>query len=305
MSSRCRRAGCAAALLLAATFAASPAAADDPAPHRLAFAPDYSPFTAREYVLTTIVGAEYLGAEFLAPSPTSANWTGGILWDDAARRVFVLRTRSGRNLASDISDAFTLEPQIQAFGLDSIAVPLLTDRFNASVGWQLTAMNLQALSLTGLLTRLGFRIVARERPSVAECRKDPDYSKSCRGEAPYASFPSGHTAAAFTAAALACSHHANLPLYGGGAADVAACVVPLLFATGDGVARLMADRHWSTDVLAGMAVGLVSGVGMPYLFHYRYKSFFDHDGDDRVRFRWAWAPLASSDVLGVQAIGLF
>jgi membrane-associated phospholipid phosphatase len=41
--------------------------------------------------------------------------------------------------------------------------------------------------------------------------------------------------------------------------------VPLAVATG--LLRLAADKHWASDVLTGLAVGVAAGVGVPLLFH--------------------------------------
>jgi len=259
--------------------------------------------SGREIAITGAIGIEYGFVEFFAPVPKSAGWTGGILWDNAVRDAMRLHSKDGRHVAGEISDYFTLVPQVQVLVLDSILVPMATDRLNVRATWEMSAMNLQALALTGLTTRLGYRLIRRERPARLACKTDSDYGDCSAG--PYASFPSGHTAASFTAAGLACAHHANLDLYGGGVPDALGCIVPALMAVGDGVTRVMADRHWSTDVLSGAVVGLVYGYGVPYFVHYHYRRFFEKKDDGNVKVRWAMAPLAQGDALGVQGFGTF
>jgi membrane-associated phospholipid phosphatase len=39
-------------------------------------------------------------------------------------------------------------------------------------------------------------------------------------------------------------------------------------ATSDGLLRIVGDRHYATDVLAGAAIGFGFGYGMPTLLHY-------------------------------------
>jgi membrane-associated phospholipid phosphatase len=39
-------------------------------------------------------------------------------------------------------------------------------------------------------------------------------------------------------------------------------------ATADGVLRIMGDRHYLSDVLAGGALGFAFGYGVPTLLHY-------------------------------------
>jgi membrane-associated phospholipid phosphatase len=174
---------------------------------------------------------------------------------------------------------------------------------NGDVAWKLTAMNVQALAITGLATRIGTKGIVRERPSVPECRADPHYGVCTGGD--NASFPSGHTAGAFTAAGLACIHHQYLPLYGGGVPDALGCIVPVTLATGDGVMRILADRHWSTDVIAGALFGYAVGYLTPYFLHYRAHRYFERDPDQRVVLHWALAPLATDGAYGAQAFGQF
>lgn len=75
------------------------------------------------------------------------------------------------------------------------------------------------------------------------------------------SFPSGHTATAFAAATFMAKEYGQTSKwYSIGAYTVA---------TGVGVMRMMNNRHWVTDVLAGAAVGILS-TNVAYLTH-RYK----------------------------------
>jgi membrane-associated phospholipid phosphatase len=72
------------------------------------------------------------------------------------------------------------------------------------------------------------------------------------------SFPSGHTAQAFLAASIV---HTELrdksPWYGIGAYTIA---------TGVGVLRMVNDKHWESDVLAGAGFGILSA-HLAYLSH--------------------------------------
>ena len=63
----------------------------------------------------------------------------------------------------------------------------------------------------------------------------------------YKSFPSGHTATAFLGAELVREEYGNA--WGAGA---------YLIATGIGLQRIHADRHYAHDVLAGAAIGFLS-----------------------------------------------
>lgn len=75
------------------------------------------------------------------------------------------------------------------------------------------------------------------------------------------SFPSGHTAQAFAAATFMMKEYGHKNVwYGIGAYTVA---------TGIGVMRVMNNRHWFSDVLAGAGIGIFS-TNLAYLTH-RYK----------------------------------
>jgi undecaprenyl-diphosphatase len=107
------------------------------------------------------------------------------------------------------------------------------------------AHSAEAVALAGAMVQVGKYLMGRERPYA-----DPDldgldflhYSSSSP------SFPSGHTAAAF---ALATSL--------GDAIDRPWARIGLYaLATGTGWARMAAEAHWLSDVLAGAVIGTVS-----------------------------------------------
>ncbi len=93
---------------------------------------------------------------------------------------------------------------------------------------------------------------------------------SCGDSEAYKSFYSGHAAATATMAGLTCAHHQHLPLYGGGFADLAPCLAMIGVSLGAGATRIMADRHWATDVLTGWTVGALSGYVLPSVLHYGF-----------------------------------
>ena len=124
-----------------------------------------------------------------------------------------------------------------------------------------------AFTLSSIVTFGLYDSVGRARPSYVDCLRDPSFSAHCT-DSPTASFPSGHTNEVFTAAGLSCVHHAHLPIYGSRLADALACARDVTLATADGVLRILGDRHYVTDVMAGAAIGFTFGYGMPLLLHY-------------------------------------
>jgi membrane-associated phospholipid phosphatase len=129
-------------------------------------------------------------------------------------------------------------------------------------------MNLQSFAISGAIS-LSFQKMGRVRPVERGCREDPNYANQCDDPVFLnQSFVSGHTAIAFTGAGLTCAHHRHLPLYGGGWPDVAICVATLAAASSTAVLRVMSDRHYASDSLLGVGIGLVSGWGLPEWLHY-------------------------------------
>lgn len=116
----------------------------------------------------------------------------------------------------------------------------------------------EALVLSGGTTALIKGLAGRQRPFLD--RADADRFALGRGFASgdRASFPSGHTTAAFALASAATEEtrhwwpHAPWvvgPLLYGGAAMV-------------GLARIYDDRHWASDVVLGAGIGTISGLAV-------------------------------------------
>jgi membrane-associated phospholipid phosphatase len=112
--------------------------------------------------------------------------------------------------------------------------------------------------------------VGRARPFMSN-DGDPDEFRLSRSS-DFQSFPSGHTTAAFAFAAALTSesdtwwphHHrlAGTALYG------AASLV--------GLSRIYEDKHWASDVLAGAAIGTLSGVTVVRFNHVRLTRSSGH-----------------------------
>ncbi len=264
--------------------------------HRLEFAPGFRRFELVDYITTAVVGAAGVIVQYVVHDPTKPRWTGPILFDAAARRAVVASTPTGRNRAIIVSDVFWYTPMVLPY-VESAILPLVTDRWNWDVAWQLSAMNIQAAAINWVLTRSGHRFIARERPDVEPCRHDIEYSKDCFG-GPNSSFPSGHVSAGMMGAGLVCAHHGNLPLYGGNAADIVVCGATVAMAITDGIGRMVADRHWASDVIVGGLLGLGTGLGLPVLLHYhRFGNFLGRTTALQIE------PLASPRMAGLELRG--
>jgi membrane-associated phospholipid phosphatase len=284
---------CAAWIGIASAVGAASASADE-GDRRLVW--QWNRFNTLDYVATGVLGAAFLAIELGTETPEDANWKGGILFDDAIRDALVSETRNGRDAHAIASDYLALTNQV-VLVFDTAAVPLFFDDWNFDVAWQLTMIDLQALALSGVLARSGHHFVGRERPDLEPCKEDNDYHGKCFGGT-NASFPGGHTAGAFTAASLNCVHHFKLSLYGNELADTSACAIGMTMASAVAVERVVADRHWVTDQIAGIGLGLGAGIALPLVFHYKP----DSERSTAANVRWTIAP-APPGSLGLSVYG--
>ena len=260
----------------------------------------YHRFDTIDAAVTLTGAAGFLYVHFGVDAPQEAKWTSTTSVDDKVRSWLVADSREGRDRADTTSDMLWYLPMTLPW-LD-LAFPLLVDDWNLDTAWQMTAINFEAFAVSGFISRTGHRFVARQRPDVDECIEDRDYNRSCFAGS-YAGFPSGHTSTAAVGAGLVCSHHLGLGLFGNDAADGVACGVSATMAVGAGVARMVADRHYVTDVAAGAAIGFGSGLVLPLLRHYRETSA---DQGDASTLRWTVVPsVQGSDGVGLATFGWF
>ncbi|HYP77120.1 MAG TPA: phosphatase PAP2 family protein [Polyangiaceae bacterium] len=282
--------GCAAlALCLVWAPQASAQAAD------FGWDPRWPKFSPGEYVLTGVTGAAALVLYFGVHDAQTPRGTGGVLFDGYIREAWRLRAPADRDLARTISDWTALSAMGWAIAVDSLTVPVA--RGSAELSGQMLLMDAEAFSVSTLITTILFKSFARARPSYVECESNHEFDPLCRLHAT-ASFPSGHTNTAFTAAGLSCAHHLHVPLYGSPAADALACAGTLALATATGTLRILGDRHYLTDVLVGAMIGFGVGYGMPVLLHYGRAK------DDAVAAN-AMQPLGQVVPLGPMISGSF
>jgi membrane-associated phospholipid phosphatase len=193
------------------------------------------------------------------------------LLDDPVRDVIRAKTPEGRETAARISDYLYWGMFAYPVIVDSGIVAGLIHR-DFDVAWETGMASIQAQGASGLVSVWSLALVGRERPLGRGCAEDPNYDPACGTSTEVQSFFSGHTTAAFTTAGLMCVHHEYIPLYGGGAAEPIACATSIVLATTVGALRIVADRHYLSDVLVGAAVGFSAGYFLPKLLHYEWPS---------------------------------
>jgi membrane-associated phospholipid phosphatase len=247
---------------------------------------DYPTFRTEEAAATLAFGVGTFVAEVVQPTATEGRWQGGVLFDDAVGNLLRARSPEGQERALHWSD--TLWRISLAYPLVDIWVVALGVHRSPEVAAQMLLIDLQSFALTGSLTLVGQLLTRRERPYVARCGTEQGFSP-CGTKRDYTSFPSGHAAIAMTGAMLTCSHHRRLELLDSRAASALLCGASVSVALGAGVLRIVGDRHYATDVLAGFAVGVLSGYVLPAWLHYGF-SLQAPSRPGRPRVRWTAAP---------------
>ena len=289
---------------------AAPCAADEearaPAPpdpeaaeHRLNW--HFPRFRSWQYVAVGVQTAANLTIEFTDFPSRDETWRSPLPLDVEVRDALVASTHERQEHAATVSDVMWWTTQFYTVVVDSLIVPLAFDDLNTDVAFQMTMINWQTLGLTGIVTRLAHHGSGRARPSTYGCSDAPGSSFPCKSDGP--GFFAGHVSMTSAGAALACAHHAALPLYGDGPAGAVTCVLLSASAVGVGVLRIVADRHWMTDVIAGHVVGGAIGFGLPWLLHYQHSITPDLSALG-VRHA-AWLPWATADSASLSLVGAF
>lgn len=125
----------------------------------------------------------------------------------------------------------------------------------------------EAVAACAVLNQATKFLVGRERPFV-HALPEADKPNTLKPDDNNMSFFSGHASFAFSLA-VAAGTVAELRGYPNRALIWA---VGLPLATAVPVLRMMADRHYLSDVLVGIAIGSAFGAGVPLLFHSRTTS---------------------------------
>jgi len=131
--------------------------------------------------------------------------------------------------------------------------------------------------LMGLTVRVLKKITHEERP---------DYSS-------FNSFPSGHTATAFSGAELLYQEYKDVSIWYG--------ISGYVVASGVGIFRMYNNRHWFTDVVAGAGIGILSTKIAYWLYPTINKIFNPKESNTRTSF----IPFYDGQTLGFGLVSNF
>jgi membrane-associated phospholipid phosphatase len=204
------------------------------------------------------------GIDRLWSAPAMPRLQGGWLFDDAVRASVVAPGRPAQRAAALVSDGLLLS--LLAAPYASAALFAASDA-DVPAFAQLVMMNTGAFALGFAVTWALRATVGRERPfataaGLSRWCADPAHrdARACNADR-NASFLSGHAATAFTSAGLLCAQGAFLSR-ANGVGDGALCSAAMAMAATTAMLRVVADRHYATDTLAGMATGLGAGLAV-------------------------------------------
>ncbi|HKY35376.1 MAG TPA: phosphatase PAP2 family protein [Polyangiaceae bacterium] len=228
---------------------------------------EWPTFGGWEAVATVSAGVG-TGVLYLLEPPSDPRWEGGILFDDSIRRHGRLESANARKQVRAWGDLPYYAAPVLPLLVDPLLVAwLVRDDSKAAFNLEFTA--LEGFAYAGLLSFISTRLSVRERPDSTECRRTHTDDSDC--EIDTEAFWSGHTSIASASAGLVCANHRYLALWGHPVADAGACVLATSGAVWTGVSRILADRHYTTDVVAGFAVGFGVGYAVPTLLHYTQR----------------------------------
>lgn len=151
----------------------------------------------------------------------------------------------------------------------------------------------EALVVGGVVASILKDTFGRARPYLDTIPNPDNWSllRGFRGGEQYRSFPSGHTVAAFAAAAAVSAEtsrwYPSLTYFGIG---------PMLYggAAAVGLSRMYNNRHWASDVMLGAAIGTFAGNKVV-----RYHRTHPGNRVDRWLLNASWSPADGGITLSV------
>ncbi len=259
---------------------------------RVRWNPQWTRFGVGNYIGTGVMLAATLGS--LMIPPVEDRWLKTNSFDVGARNALLLSTESGQLTARDASDV-TLLLSTNLLLVDSLVVAWW-GHDAGDVAYEMVMMGVEALAFNNAINGLVSALTSRQRPyGLAACATEDGAKQiDCTSSKRYRSFFSGHASTTFAVAGVTCMHHAHLPLYGGGLPEMFTCASAFGLAAATATLRVVADQHWTSDVIVGSAFGTFSGLFIPWVLHYRTGDAPDKPDPDGVSFRVLPSPTGAN-----------
>lgn len=261
---------------------------------------------------------------FTVPEPPEPELGAGNAFDRELQEAFSVRSATYQKAAAITGHAgFYGSMVYRAFDAGVMAGAV---RGSWELAWRLAVIDAMAFGLVGSVVWGSQMFVERQRPKDVYCATDPTYeaeTRDCAEDSTGAnrSFISGHVATAVAGASLTCLHHARFPIYERPWGK-RACATHAVAAGVVGAMRSTGDDHWPTDILLGVALGMVAGWVLPRALHYGWDHYgfgeevreTEGEGEEGARARrGGWdgrprvflAPWASHEQGGARLIGMF
>jgi membrane-associated phospholipid phosphatase len=246
-------------------------------------------YSLKDVIITGASAATIITTSLIGASSSHAR--GGVFIDEDVRSALRLSSEENRRRARDASDAMLNIMTAYPFVVD-IAAYTAWYRQSPDVAWNMALVNVETLALTEAIRTVFNAVVSRERPYGRRCVDEDDpptpgglsgRSVDCESNSRYYSFFSGHSSQTFASAALSCSHHLNLRLYGGGWPDATSCIAGFALAGATATLRVVGDMHYLSDVVVGAAFGSAMGFLVPWLVLYRERDPAPQSTTDNIR----------------------
>lgn len=216
-----------------------------------------------EIIATLGLGLSAAGIKLLHPEPRFG-FRGGVLFDDQVRAWLRVKDETKHETIRLISDV--LQISLIAAPFADSGRRYLNNNISGETFLKQSLIDAQSFVLAMSIILASKTFVGRLRPKTPPCAGGDD-DLSCASSALRKSFISGHTTASFTGAGLLCTRQASNSKTKIHWSEKWICPSALAIASGVGLMRIMSDDHYATDVLAGAAVGLLSGYLLPRLLY--------------------------------------
>jgi hypothetical protein len=224
-------------------------------------------------------------------------WSGTNDFDEEIRdglRGNSVSSRESAALASDLLLGFTagLMP------IAAISRPLLEG--DCEEAYDMATDALESVALTLFVTEAVKVVAGRERPYVGACDGTPPSDAECGKRDRFASFFSGHSSVAAAGAGVSCAFAIRRDTWGDSAtAQALPCMLGVGAAIATGTLRIVADRHWGTDVLVGLGLGATIGY-LDTWGPFDYLQFEVETSDRSRQVKGMVLPYAGDGALGVR-----